>query len=107
MRRPTLALTALVPLLLMGAAPAPKSRFERSVPLPSGTRFVLDADAGSVVVRGSARGDARVVATSSLEEIEEKYRIEVKQTSGEVRVVSRKKPAPAAGSDGSARTART
>jgi DUF4097 and DUF4098 domain-containing protein YvlB len=52
---------------------------------------VLDADAGSVVVRGSARGDARVVATSSLEEIEGKYRIEVKQTSGEVRVVSRKK----------------
>jgi len=91
MRRPTLALAALVPLVLIAAAPAPKSRFERSVPLPSGTRFVLDADAGSVVVRGSARGDAQVVATSSLEELQEKYRIEVKQTSGEVRVVSRKK----------------
>lgn len=73
------------------AAPAPKSRVEHTVPVPTGTRFVLDADEGSVIVRGSSRADARIVATSSTENLEEKVRIEIQKAGGEVRIVSRKK----------------
>ena len=91
MRRPALALAALGWLALTGAAAPPKSRFERTIPVPSGARFVLDADSGSVVVRGTTRADARVVATSALDDLDAKFRIEIKEGPGEVRVVSRKK----------------
>ena len=91
MRRLPLALAAVAPLLLTGAAQAPTSHFERTVRLPAGARFVLDADAGSVVVRGTSRTDVRVVATSRAEDLEGKFKIEVKEGSEEVRVVSRKR----------------
>jgi len=91
MRRLALALAVLGPFALAAAAPVAKSRIERTVALPSGARFVLDADAGSVVVRGTTRGDALVVATSAVEDLEAKFRIEVKEATGEVRVVSRKR----------------
>ena len=68
MRRLALALVALSPFVLAAAAPAAKSRLERTIALPSGARFVLDADAGSVVVRGTTRADVQVVATSSVED---------------------------------------
>jgi DUF4097 and DUF4098 domain-containing protein YvlB len=91
MPRQPLVLAVLAALTLTGAAAAPVSRFERTLPLPSGARFVLDADAGSVVVRGTARADARVVASASVDDLHAKFKIEVKQGTGEVRVVSRKK----------------
>lgn len=91
MRHHVVPLTALAAALLLGAAPAPKSRLERTAPAPIGTRFVLDADGGSVVVRGAARSDVRVVVTSSAADLESKVKIEVKQEAGEVRVVSRRK----------------
>jgi DUF4097 and DUF4098 domain-containing protein YvlB len=92
--RPRVALVAPVVLtaaVLLGAAPAPRSRLERSAPLPSGTRFVLDADEGSVVVRGSTRADVRVVVTSSAEDLESKVKVEIKEEAGQVRLVSRRK----------------
>ena len=73
-----------------GAAAAPKARLERTVIGPPGARFVLDADGGSVVVRGTSRSDAHLVATSNLEDLESKFKIEIKESAGEVRVVSRK-----------------
>jgi DUF4097 and DUF4098 domain-containing protein YvlB len=90
-RRQVLGLIALSAAALLGAAPAAKSRIERTVAVPGGIRFVLDTDGGTVVVRGTARGDARVLVTSSAEDLESKIRVEIEQSAGEVRVVSRKK----------------
>jgi len=89
--RPLALALAAVPLLLIGAAPAPMSQFERTIPLPAGARFVLDADAGSVVLRGTSRADASVRATSTVDDFDAKFRIEVKDGPGEVRLVSRKR----------------
>ena len=91
MLRPSTPLLAVVSLAaLVGAAPSP-ARIERTVAVPSGTKFVLDTDGGSVVVRGTSRSDASVVVTSPSGDLESRITVEVKQVGDEVRVVSRRK----------------
>jgi DUF4097 and DUF4098 domain-containing protein YvlB len=48
-------------------------RLERQLALAPGGKFVLDADSGSVEIRGVDRADARILVTSPSEDVEERF----------------------------------
>ncbi len=65
----------LTALVLAAALPAAAEfRLERELALAPGGRFVLDADAGAIELRGAERSGARVVVTSPRDDIEEHFR---------------------------------
>lgn len=70
----TLALAAL----LIGAPALAGSRIERQFDLAPGSSFELDADAGTVTVRGTASPGARVLITSRVDDLESRFRLDSK-----------------------------
>ena len=67
--RTPLLLTALVALACASVSAA-DFRLERELALAPGGTFVLDSDAGSIDIRGTDRSGARVLVTSSRDDIE-------------------------------------
>lgn len=68
----TLALAALA-LWLVSPALAQGNRIEKSLDLQPGGAFVLEADAGSVSLRGTDRSGARIVVTSKDEDLASRF----------------------------------
>jgi len=69
-----------------------ETRIEKNLKLEPGGRFILDADGGAVVVRGSREAGVRVVVTSQRDDLEKLYDFKFEEGPGEVRVAARRVP---------------
>ena len=74
----SLLLITLAAVVLSSAAAA-DFRLERELPLAAGGTFVLDSDVGSIDIRGDDREGARVLVTSTREDLEERYSFSFEQ----------------------------
>lgn len=74
------------------AAPAlSETRIEKNFDLAEGGRLLVDTEAGSVSVIGGSGSGCRVVITSSREDLDDKIGFTFEQSSGEVRIVGKRK----------------
>ncbi len=64
---------------------------EESRRLEPGGQFVLDADAGSVELVGTAKSGARIVITSKDDKLAENFDIKIEESAGMVKVTAKKK----------------
>src|SRR5512135_1613188 len=67
------------------------SRIEKTLKLAPGGKFVLDSQAGSVEVKGTARDGVLVVVTSATDDLAEKWSFEVQELAGEARLIAKTK----------------
>lgn len=81
----------LFPVLILAAASAVSadSRIERTLRLEPGGRFRLDADVGSVVIRGGAGPGAHVLFESSREDLQDVLKIDFDEKPGEAAVTAK------------------
>ena len=94
MKTPRMVLIAIVSLALLPAgagAVLAETRMEESRRLEPGGQFVLDADAGSVELVGTAKSGARIVITSKDDKLAENFDIKIEQSAGMVKVTAKKK----------------
>lgn len=82
-----LGLSALVLALALPAAAG--SKIEKNLNLAPGGKLVVDTDAGSIAVTGSAEPGVHVVVTSTSDEMEERYKFEFQESPGEVRITGK------------------
>src|SRR5512137_1738102 len=86
-----LAVILLVVPALMTPAQA-ETRIEKHLKLAPGGKFILDADGGAVVVKGSPEAGVRVVVTSERDDLEKLYDFKFEEGPGEVRVTAKRVP---------------
>ncbi len=91
-RRPcALRLAGFSMLVLLLALPAAAgSRIEKSLTLAPGGKLVVNAEAGGISVTGSDEPGARIVVTSTSDDLEKRYKLEFEEAPGEVRVTGKK-----------------
>jgi hypothetical protein len=83
-----LVLSSLVLLLALPAAAG--SRIEKDLALSPGGKLVVDTEAGSVAVTGSAEPGVHVVVTSTSDDLEKRYEFDFREEPGQVRITGRK-----------------
>jgi hypothetical protein len=83
-----LGLSFLVLVLALPAAAG--SRIEKNLTLAPGGKLVVDTEAGSVAVKGSAEPGVHVVVTSTSDDLEKRYKFEFHEAPGEVRITGKK-----------------
>ena len=81
----------LIPVLFLAAAStvSADSRVERTLKLEPGGRFRLDADVGSVVIRGGTGPGAHVLFESSREDLQDVLKIDFDEKPGEAVVTAK------------------
>jgi len=91
-RRPcALQLAGLSILVLLPALPAAAgSRIEKSLTLAPGGKLIVNTEAGGISVTGSDEPGARIVITSTSDDLEKRYKFEFQEAPGEVRVTGKK-----------------
>lgn len=67
------------------------TRIDKELKLEPGGKLILDADAGSVTIKGSSRAGARIVVTSKRDDLQDKYDFTFEEGPGTVTVTARKK----------------
>ena len=83
---------ALPVWLAFSTAPAwSDTRIEKNLALLPGGRLVVDVEGGSVDVRGTSESGAKVLITSSRDDIKDLYDFGFEETQGMVRVTAKKK----------------
>jgi hypothetical protein len=78
-------------LVALSAVACANSRMEKTLPLEPGGEFVLQADGGSVTVRGTSESGARIVVTSNRDDLQSIYDISFDSSNNVARVTARKK----------------
>jgi DUF4097 and DUF4098 domain-containing protein YvlB len=79
-------------VLIAAAMPAvADARFEESLKLEPGGKLIVDTSAGSVEIRGTSRSGARIVVTSSRDDLKDRYDFKFEEGPGTVTITSRKK----------------
>jgi len=86
--RTSLRLFAAGFLLCTGTLAA-ESRVERTLKLDPGGRFLLDTDAGTVVVHGRAGGGAHVLFVSRRDDLQDRFRFQFDEGSGSASVTAK------------------
>lgn len=81
----------IVFLMALSVVACADSRFERTMPLAPGGRFELQADTGSVTVRGSSGSSATIVVTSNRDDIQSLFNFDFRSSEGLVQVTAKKK----------------
>lgn len=81
----------IVVLMALSVVACADSRFERTMPLAPGGRFELQADTGSVTVRGSSGSSATIVVTSNRDDIQSLFNFDFRSSEGLVQVTAKKK----------------
>src|SRR5262245_40425352 len=85
---------AALPIVWMAYTGAPlmaDTKLEESRRLEPGGKFVVDADAGSVEIAGTAKSGAHITITSDSDDLAEKFDIKVDESPGLVKITVRKK----------------
>src|SRR5881396_2240996 len=84
--------TAVLLLFIPGALPArAETRIEQNLKLEPGGKLVLDADAGSVNVKGTSRSGARVLVTSQRDDLKDRFDFKFEEGAGTVTITAKKK----------------
>jgi DUF4097 and DUF4098 domain-containing protein YvlB len=78
-------------LLLLAGPCLAGTKIEKELKLQPGGSFVLDTDNGTVDVTGSDRSGVRVVITSKLDDLEQRYDVIFKEDPGQVTITVDKK----------------
>lgn len=81
----------LIALVALSVAAYADSRIEKTLPLAPGGKFVLQADAGSVMVTGSSASGAKIVITSNRDDLESLFNFDFNSSDGLAQVTARKK----------------
>jgi len=77
-------------ILLSGGAALAESRIEKNLRLDAGGEFSIRTDLGGVTVRGTEQSGARIVVTSSDEDLNQLMRFDFQERSGGVTVTAKK-----------------
>jgi len=90
-RRIKLQVVGVLLSLAVLAVPARADHeIQKTLKLSPGGRFVLDSDAGSVTLNGTAESGARIVITSNRDDIESLFNFNFEEEGGAARVTARK-----------------
>jgi hypothetical protein len=82
---------ALPVLLALPLSAVADTRITETLKLDPGGRLLVDTDCGAIAVRGTSQSGARIVITSSRDDLESQLTFAFEQREGEVQIVARKK----------------
>src|SRR5262245_34185718 len=86
------SLLALAACVLLASVPVlAESRIEETRKLDPGGRFVLEADAGSVTLTGTAQAGARIVITSKNDDLKTALELSIEESPGLVKLTAKRK----------------
>lgn len=95
MKRPsnTGLLAAATVFLIQAAAFSlmAETRIEKNLELAPGGKLILEADAGSVDLRGTSKSGAHILVTSAYDDVKDRYDFKFEENGGTVRIVVKKK----------------